>query len=716
MEFSDSGSLESFTNHLTRSAHSCRDNGFVIHTTERIYRQSEFAGEVKCWDRSRAEIFYTGDFGRVECVWSLDEDAHFAEGKLTLYPRRDIELTTVTLFDFALCPEREDTALSEYRYIDFATFDEMPNHQIWNCYRDQDTEPSRLCFGRNQKGGFFIGLEAVFDISEIGNDRIHLAIRPMMHLRAGETLACEAVFFGVYANSRLDARYREEWQLAVDRGVFDSDYFKGGILNNELVQLSSAGGSAAPNPWKQPADRRPTRAESMAVTAMTQKVMGKPRFGIVALACGWHCDMAQEEYTPETLQRDLHALDVIKECGMDGLSDPHPWGGEIAKMNSLRSGDHYTMGELPRRMAEYAKKLGLNLGLWPTFNKTHPWRPYGAPFCPDRPEWERRIIPCENPNPNYENFRTQSGNCLGSYGFIDWLLGIYRDAMNTGYYGACLLDGDCWGTGAYSTTTIPVQCAATDHRHLPVDSEYTCQLAIRRIVDMIRQEYPETYLAQCRPVMDQGVWALRGSDFCFTLIEAGSGEDNLLAGNAIRTSSRIRVHQHFVPHWIDSTLLFPSHYHPEIHPKWPHDKMDFVMLSAIACTPNMLFYLPTAHDEDFPKADRERIKYWLDWARTNEKYLMARHDFPAWPAAGHPDGYAHLVDGNGYFFWFNSSEKDMEAQFRFDADEAGFTGKNGGAIREFYPAPGPERNYATNDTVTWRIPAGSAVILQVRAN
>ena len=716
MEFSDTGNLERFCNLLTGFSHCCRDGGFAICTPERIWRPSDFNGTVVRHASDRLELLYTGEFGQVEAMWTLGKDSHFAEGRLTLRPGNHIDLQHVTLFDFTMQPEREATVLSEYRYIDYATFDEMPNHQIWNCYREQDTEPSRLCFGRNSEGGFFIGLEAVFDRSEISHDHIRLTIRPMMHLKAGEFLTCEAAFIGVYADTPLEGRWREEWQQAVDRGVFSADYFKGGILNNELVQLSSAGGSSTPNPWKQPAERRPTIAESRAVSAMVQEILGSPRFGIMALACGWHCDMSQEEYTPETLRHDLHALDLFKECSMDGLWDPHPWGGETAKLNALREGDHYTIGELPRQMAEYAKKQGLLLGFWPTFNKTHPWRPTGIPFRPDRPDWERKIIPCENPNPNYENFRTQSGNCLGAYGFVDWLSGIYRDAMDTGYYGAFILDGDYWGTGAYSSTTIPVQCASAEHRHLQDDSEYVCQLASRQLITGIRDRYPDTYIAMCRPAMDHGIWALRDCDFCFTLIEAGSGEDNLLAGNAIRTSSRIRVHQHFIPHWLDSALLFPSHYHPQIHPKWPHEHMDFVLLSSIACTPNLLFYLPTAHDEDFPEADRSRIKYWLDWARANERYLMVRHDFPAWPSAEHPDGYAHLVDGDGYIFWFNSSGKDQEAQFRLDAEEAGFTGKSGARIQEVYPSAGEVRDFETGASVNWRIPAGSALILSVKGN
>ncbi len=40
----------------------------------------------------------------------------------------------------------------------------------------------------------------------------------------------------------------------------------------------------------------------------------------------------------------MKSLDFLAECGIDWLSDSHPWGGEIAKMNALGPNDQYEPG------------------------------------------------------------------------------------------------------------------------------------------------------------------------------------------------------------------------------------------------------------------------------------------------------------------------------------------------------------------------------------
>ncbi len=710
--FDDNGVLTSFVNKSAGMKHSCRWDGFAISAVGRELTPADFPERCVRYDPSALEVTYNGRYGRIVCRWVVTEGAHFARFFMDFTAAEDMQLQTVKVCELKFEPDREEIVLSEYRYIDFAVFDEMPNHQIWNCYRDQDTEPSRLCFGRGKQGGFFTGLEAVFDISRIGAEDVVMTIRPMMHLKCGETLNCEPAFIGVYVNTPYTVRWQEEWQKAVDRGVFSVDYFKGGVLNSELVQLSGAGGSATPNPWKQPLESRPTMAESIAVTAMVQEIFGKPRFGIMANACGWHCDMCQDEYTPESAEKDKKALAVFRECGLDGVFDPHPWGGDISRMNSLREGDHYVPGELTTGVIQEAEKQSLKFGFWPTINKTHPWRPVGIPFRPDRPEWERKLIFCENPNPLFENFRNAAGNCLGAYGFAEWLCGIYQDALDTGYYSAFILDGDFWGTGAYSSTTIPVECAAVDHKHINKDAEYVCRSEIQKIIARMRELYPDIYIFQCRPQMDHGIWALKNSDACFTLIEAGSGDDNIAAGDAIRMSARIRMHQHFFPHWLDCSLLYPSHYHPEIHPKWPHENMEYVLLSSIACTTNLLFYLPTIHD-DFPAGDRAKIKYWLDWARANVDCLQVRKDFPVWPGGGMADGYAHINGDHGFVFWFNSTSEPCRVVFTLNEEECGFTADRA-TVKQIYPVAGAETSAVNGEVIPCDIPSQSAVILEIK--
>ncbi len=276
------------------------------------------------------------------------------------------------------------------------------------------------------------------------------------------------------------------------------------------------------------------------------------------------------------------------------MTDSHPWGGESAKMAALREGDRYVLGARARRFLERARELGLKVTQWPTMNNTHPWRTYGGPFRMDQPDWLRGVEGEALGGANADNFRRRQANCLACEPFYEWLERIILDdALGTGLYESWCMDGDFWGTGAYFHTTLPVTCLAENHEHLPGDANYACQRRLDRLTAEVRRRYPGAYIVMCRPPMDLGVWAQRNVDACFTLIESGTGGSNIAAGNEVRTASRIRVHHHFFPHWLDWSLLFPSYADPKHVPAWPSAHIDYLMLSALACSPNLLLYLPT---------------------------------------------------------------------------------------------------------------------------
>ncbi len=59
--------------------------------------------------------------------------------------------------------------------------------------------------------------------------------------------------------------------------------------------------------------------------------------GLVALACGWWCEMEHDTYRTEAqVEADMRSIDFFSECGIDGFTDNHPWSGETEMMNSPR--------------------------------------------------------------------------------------------------------------------------------------------------------------------------------------------------------------------------------------------------------------------------------------------------------------------------------------------------------------------------------------------
>jgi len=383
-------------------------------------------------------------------------------------------------------------------------------------------------------------------------------------------------------------------------------------------------------------------------------------------------------------------------------------------MNALRQGDRFGIGESHRRLLERAKELGLEVTQWPTMNNTHPWNKLGGPFRLDKPEGLRVVVGQPSLREHVGGFQQQFANCLACQPFFGWLEQLILDTLATGYYKSWCMDGDFWGTGAYFHTVIPATCQADYHDHLVGDSNYACQQALARLFSKVRQDYPDMYVIMCRPAMDLGVWAMRHVDACFTLIESGTGDSNIAAGDQIRTASRIRLQHEFLPPWLDQALLFPSYANPDRKkfPRWPNQNFDYILLSALSSTPNLLMYLPA--QSGVPEKDQQEIKKWLNWGRTNEKYLLARHDLPHWPAKGKVDGSAHLLGDHGLIFLFNPDQAEQTAEFALTRESTGFAGSVPFEVVQEYPASSRRATHQPGTNVRWSVPAENAVVLRIR--
>ncbi len=217
----------------------------------------------------------------------------------------------------------------------------------------------------------------------------------------------------------------------------------------------------------------------------------------------------------------------------------------------------------------------------------------------------------------------------------------------------------------------------------------------------------------CRPAMDLGVWAQRNVDACFTLVETGTSKSNLAGGNEIRMASRLQVQHQFLPHYLDWPLLFPSYAHPNDPPRpWPSEKLDYILLSALSCSPNLLMYLPAR--SGIPQADRAEMRKWLDWGRQNIDCLLVRKDLFEWPAPGMVDGSAHLLERGGLIFLFNPNPQPLPGAFALTNEEIGLPASaRTVSIRQEYPDIADRVRASVGETVRWRVPPESVVILRL---
>jgi hypothetical protein len=532
-------------------------------------------------------------------------------------------------------------------------------------------------FGRSEKGGVFLGVELPFDGSSLaGEGTVTLGYQPSLRVKAHERLESEAIYLGVYRRT--------------------------------------PGDSSQPD--------LPLASESEAMVAMTSAMMGPPRHGLVPMACGWWCEFQHETYqTAAQVEADRRSLAFLAECGIDWVTDSHPWCGEIDEMNGLGPGGHFALGPLPARLLEYARRKNVKVVFWPTMTNTDPWwKQKGKPFRSDRPDWgmfpEGQTVTGQFITGRVIK-RFLKGNCLGNQPFYDWLMCLQLDGMRTGYFSGWVMDGDFFGGGG---VIIPANCPSAQHDHLPGDSNYGCERALNRMIATIRREFPDIFIGpMCRPPMDLGIWSNRGADSVFTLDEFGVPNAlpglseqpiNVMMGDKLRRWSRVRVHHHFFPHYMDQPLVFAA---PKSMkgPDWAMEKIDYVMLSALSSSPKQLYYLPTK--AGIPAGDKAEIRRWLDWGRKNVRYLEVRKDLPQWPEAGKVDGSAHIIEDRGLIFVFNPNPSALSGQFRLDRESIGLRKGSRFEVAQTYPPSESKRQLDWAQKVVWEVPPQSAVVLSV---
>ena len=68
---------------------------------------------------------------------------------------------------------------------------------------------------------------------------------------------------------------------------------------------------------------------------------------------------------------------------------------------------------------------------------------------------------------------------MANRAFLDWVTRIHLEELDNGPYPGWVMDGDFFGAGGLWLSVIPVHCLSDKHDHLPGDSNYLTQKALR---------------------------------------------------------------------------------------------------------------------------------------------------------------------------------------------------------------------------------------------
>jgi hypothetical protein len=654
------GTLTALENRLTSERYSIDGDEFAL---EFVDARLDLAGatlqQVQAGDESlRAR--YEGAGTVIEVTYTLGKDDPFAEKQVSVTFSRNggLKRLVVSRPRFS----GSDLKIVPYRFQRNVTY-----------------------FGRAPKGGFFTGVELPYDASARSGSQVILALAPNLKVKAGETLTFEPMYLGVYRRS--------------------------------------AGQPPEPD--------LPLACESDAMVRMTSTILGPPRPRFAPAANGWHSEMTRSDYrTAAEVEADLKSVDTLLECGIDWLQESHPWCGDADRVGALVGDEPFEFDSLSLRSIREARRKGMNVVLWGTMNHSNPFvRPIPGPLRPDKPDWLIAPIIADMNAEQKAEEKNRTGrwsdcNCLANEPFFRWVKAVNLAAMEAGPFAGWAMDGD-WSTWDWAATNIteglqPAVCESSTHDHLPGDANFACQRALTELARSVRERFPDAYLNYCRPPMDLGVWALRYADAVFTIDEFAKATSleglhgqprNVAYGDKIRRWSRVRVHHHFIPHWLDQPQLLPL---PRTigGPEWESEKLDYILLSAISCSPNLLFYFPTK--AAIPGKDKATIRKWLDWGRANTQYIMVRKDLPDWPTTGKVDGSAHICGDQGLMFLFNPNKDPRQGKFALTEQGIGLKGEGTFKVSQDYPESDASVAAGYGETVRWEVPGETAVVLRVR--
>jgi hypothetical protein len=693
-------------NKLTNEKYDISESGFEIITTSSSLRSDDARFVRSEAEENKLILTYSGYSLTVTVTYSLTQDSFFIEKSLSVSAMSDCGIKKVIAGIMNINDNKIKTV--EYRYPDFDILERKVEEEYgWGIKRVPDTQPCKTFFGRTEAGGIMAGMELSFDSSSLNENKVIFACSPNLKIKAGSTIDIEPIYIGVYKKSGKDA-FPDRWMPDESKFVYKSGIGHGSDeYICEMIKKNGPGLDDTATAHKGKVIPLPCETESM--LKLGEYFLGPRRLNaLVPVVCGWHSEMEQGEYTDASVEADIKAIGLIKACGINWVTESHPWGGETQKMNELCSAGEYVPGPLQQKFLEQADIQGLYVMQWSTISNTNPWK-NGRPFYIDKTEWLRDTGKYIFDWPN--EFKGAPGNCSANAPFVDRMKELFKKALSQRGYHAWCVDGDFWGTGGYFQSTIPMECFSKDHDHLAGDANYAAQRSMREWIGYMRKEFPDDLIVMCRPVMDLGIWAFRDIDITFTMIETGTGKSNKKGGDEIRTASRLRTDHHFIPHYLDWPLLFPSYSDPGRRPEWSGDDLDYILISALSCSPNLLFYIPVR--TGIPKDDQAEIRKWIGWGRENIELLMVRKDLPAWPGEDNVDGSAHICKNKGLIFLFNPTCKQLSAEIAITEDHLGVTYNGQYELSQEYPPTNDHAKVRYGQKISWQLLPESAVILRI---
>ncbi|MBQ7827619.1 MAG: hypothetical protein IJ386_05070 [Clostridia bacterium] len=186
-------------------------------------------------------------------------------------------------------------------------------------------------------------------------------------------------------------------------------------------------------------------------------------------------------------------------------------------------------------------------------------------------------------------------------------------------------------------------CYSEGHGHLPGHSRYMEWKNIRDFKRRLRERYPEMCFEQYYGLKRGGTWALSYFNSDENYYEVANADD-------LRFQAWHNEMDRFRPTYMHFANIMAK----------TVEEFKYAMISAIStssyCQLASAFHLLRESDEAV-----EFFKKWRGWASENAAYLRHKENLFGCPGDVKVDGSAHIIDGEGWVFLFDTVDTDETA-------------------------------------------------------
>lgn len=625
LEFDKNGRAVMLENYLTGERYALSDGGEYLRSEETVYE----SGECRAVKENGGSIEFAYDGFRV--LW-VCRGTYFEKTVYFCAPR---DMTAEQMGVLSLSFE----GAREIRFHDDCT--------IWHC---------PLCrFARYGSGGAYSGLAYPYWDEGSG-----LSFSPWISLAAGEVLESEKAFVGVFANT--GKKLSTHGPYPGKRKQRYTDMF---LPDNSGLKQHFADG-VIPDDVGIPEEELDT-GEVAAMRDFFREYLGEnplPEEGYFVWQNGWWAGLSSA---------DTECIDVLAHAGVHDIMTaamyyghaahpscepvyikdvrPQPLGfpaseGTAAKVATLDDGHHSVISEdngvqcgeytdtfsAPpeyERLIGYGRERGVYVSSFSTPDNSYALRPQwlslnslgepyrylgtrlSCPACREYMEHHFRVI-CSV----FDRYRPRF------WGFDGRWMG-YREFAGYGY-----------------GTVGEDPCFAEDHGHFPGKSRYAEWKNIEEFKRKLRERYPDMCLEQYYGLKRGSTWSLKYLNCDENYYECSCADDN-------RFQTWHNENDRFRPTYMNYAPIFGG----------DAKEFEYSVISALSTSS----YAQLARGYQSLRDSEECVgilKKWRSWAAENSRFLRDRVTLFGCPGDVAVDASAHIVDGEGWVFFFCTVDRD----------------------------------------------------------